>query len=254
MDNSLFIFDFMDTSLNKYISDTGFCSRREADKYIEECRVTINGEDASKGNRVKAGDIVLVDGEPLQKKKAAVYIMLNKPKGVTCTTDTKDKSNVIDFINFKTRIFPIGRLDKLSEGLIFLTNDGDIINKILRSGNKHEKEYIVNTDKKILPGFINNMRSGVKILGTITQPCFVKMEGEKCFKIILTQGLNRQIRRMCEVLGYRVIALKRIRIMEFTLAGIAPGKWRYFEIKELELLHSLVANSSKISDIESMGE
>ena len=186
----------MDTSLNKYISETGFCSRREADKYIEQCRVTINGKDANKGNRVGENDIVLVDGEPIKKKQAAVYLLLNKPKGITCTTDLKDKTNIIDFVNFKSRIFPIGRLDKRSEGLIFLTNDGDIVNKILRAGNNHEKEYIVTVDKPITIDFINKMRNGVRILGTVTQKCFVKQEGPNRFKIILTQGLNRQIRRI----------------------------------------------------------
>ena len=216
----------MDTSLNKYISETGFCSRREADKYIEQCRVTINGKDANKGNRVGENDIVLVDGEPIKKKQAAVYLLLNKPKGITCTTDLKDKTNIIDFVNFKSRIFPIGRLDKRSEGLIFLTNDGDIVNKILRAGNNHEKEYIVTVDKPITIDFINKMRNGVRILGTVTQKCFVKQEGPNRFKIILKQGLNRQIRRMCEALGYNVEALKRIRIMNITVSGLAPGKWR----------------------------
>ena len=153
----------METSLNKYISETGFCSRREADKYIEQCRVTINGKDAHKGNRVGENDIVLVDGEPIKKKKAAVYLLLNKPKGITCTTDLKDKTNIIDFVNYKSRIFPIGRLDKRSEGVIFLTNDGDIVNKILRAGNNHEKEYIVTVDKPVTIDFINKMRNGVRI-------------------------------------------------------------------------------------------
>ena len=175
----------MDTSLNKYISDSGFCSRREADKYIEQCRVTINGQDAHKGNRVKENDVVLVDGEPIKKKKQTVYLALNKPKGITCTTDLKDKTNIIDFVNFKSRIFPVGRLDKRSEGLIFLTNDGDIVNKILRAGNGHEKEYIVTTDKPIDAEFVNRMRSGVRILGTLTQKCFVKQESENRFRIIL---------------------------------------------------------------------
>ncbi|MBS1741611.1 MAG: 23S rRNA pseudouridine(2604) synthase RluF [Bacteroidetes bacterium] len=244
----------MDISLNKYISDTGFCSRREADKYIEECRVTINGKDAHKGNRVKEGDVVQVDGEPLKKKKSQVYIMLNKPKGVTCTTDTKDKSNIVDFINYKTRIFPIGRLDKLSEGLIFLTNDGDIVNKILRAGNGHEKEYIVTTDKPIDAAFINSMRNGVRILGTTTQKCFVKQEGDNRFRIILTQGLNRQIRRMCEALGYRVTSLKRIRIMNITLSGLPPGKWRYFSPVEMQAINEMLKFSSKTNDAEGMGE
>lgn len=244
----------MDISLNKYISDSGFCSRREADRYIEECRVTINGNDAQKGNRVKEGDVVKVDGEPLKKKKQAIYIMLNKPKGVTCTTDQKDKSNIIDFINYKTRIFPIGRLDKLSEGLIFLTNDGDIVNKVLRAGNGHEKEYIVTVDKPINADFIRQMRTGVRILGTVTSPCFVKQETDMRFRIILTQGLNRQIRRMCETLGYRVTSLKRIRIMSFTVNGIAPGTWRYFSPAEIQQLSMLVQHSNKTADWEGMGE
>jgi len=244
----------MDISLNKYISDTGFCSRREADRYIDEMRVSINGKDAHKGNRVKEGDIVLVDGEPLKKKKSAVYIMLNKPKGVTCTTDTKDKTNIIDFINFKTRIFPIGRLDKLSEGLIFLTNDGDIVNKILRAGNGHEKEYIVTVDKNIDIDFVNNMRNGVRIMGTLTKKCFVKQEGDNRFRIILTQGLNRQIRRMCETLGYRVTSLKRIRIMNITISGLNPGTWRYFNPSEIESINLMLKDSSKTADNEGMGE
>jgi 23S rRNA pseudouridine2604 synthase len=244
----------MDTSLNKYISDSGFCSRREADRFIEECRVTINGKDATKGNRVQAGDVVKVDGEPLKKKTTPVYIMLNKPKGVTCTTDQKDKTNIVDFVNFKTRIFPIGRLDKLSEGLIFLTNDGDIVNKILRAGNKHEKEYVVTTDKPLDFAFINSMRNGVRILGVVTDKCHVKQEGDNRFRIILTQGLNRQIRRMCETLGYKVVSLKRIRIMQFTLAGLQPGKWRLFTKNEVDTLNNLVSSSSKTGDIDSMGE
>ncbi|RYY18796.1 MAG: 23S rRNA pseudouridine synthase F, partial [Chitinophagaceae bacterium] len=161
----------MDTSLNKYISETGFCSRREADQYIEQGRVTINGREAIKGNRVRENDVVHVDGEPLKKKKAPVYIMLNKPKGITCTTDQKDKTNIVDYLNYKTRIFPVGRLDKRSQGLIFLTNDGDIVNKILRAGNRHEKEYIVTTDKPINIDFVQKMRNGVKIPGAVTKPC-----------------------------------------------------------------------------------
>lgn len=239
----------MDTSLNKYISDSGFCSRREADKYIEQCRVTINGKDAHKGNRVKEGDTVAIDGEPIKKKKpTAIYLALNKPKGITCTTDLKDKTNIIDFVNFKTRIFPIGRLDKRSEGLIFLTNDGDIVNKILRAGNKHEKEYIVTVDKPINIDFINKMRNGVRILGTVTQKCFVKQEGDNRFKIILTQGLNRQIRRMCEALGYNVTSLKRVRIMNMTLKDLPTGKWRYFTPAEIESINQMLIGSSKTAE------
>jgi len=238
----------MDVSLNKYISDTGFCSRREADRYIEECRVSINGRDAHKGNRVKEGDDVRVDGEPLKKKKQAVYIAFNKPKGVTCTTDQKDKSNIISFINYKSRIFPVGRLDKRSEGLIFLTNDGDIVNKILRAGNGHEKEYVVTVDQPVNSEFINNMRNGVRILGTLTKKCHVKQEGPDRFRIILVQGLNRQIRRMCEALGYTVTSLKRTRIMHMTLGGLPTGKWRYFSPAEVESIGKIVANSSKTAE------
>lgn len=238
----------MDTSLNKYISESGFCSRREADKYIEQLRVTINGVEALKGNRVKEGDIVLVDGEPIRKKKETVYVALNKPKGITCTTDLKDKTNIIDFVNFKTRIFPIGRLDKRSEGLIFLTNDGDIVNKILRAGNRHEKEYMVTVDKPITLDFVQKMRNGVRILGTVTQKCFVKQEGPSRFKIILTQGLNRQIRRMCEALGYNVETLKRTRIMNMTLNGLPPGKWRYFTPAEIETINEMLKHSSKTAE------
>ncbi|NML39724.1 23S rRNA pseudouridine(2604) synthase RluF [Chitinophaga sp. G-6-1-13] len=243
----------MDISINKYISETGFCSRREADKYIEQGRVTINDNIASKGNRVKAGDVVEVDGEPLKKKKTTVYIALNKPKGITCTTDLKDKTNIIDFMNFPSRIFPIGRLDKLSEGLIFLTNDGDIVNKILRAGNQHEKEYIVSVDKPVTMEFIKAMRNGVKILGTVTQKCFVQQEGTDRFRIILTQGLNRQIRRMCEELGYKVVTLKRTRIMNMTLKDLAPGKWRYFTKDEIASINTMVASSSKTAPGDNSG-
>jgi 23S rRNA pseudouridine2604 synthase len=244
----------MDTSLNKYISDTGFCSRRIADKYIEEGRVSINGKEAKKGNRVTENDIVLIDWERLKKKTLPVYLMFNKPKGITCTTDLKDKTNIIDFINYKSRIFPIGRLDKASEGLIFLTNDGDIVNKILRSGNRHEKEYVVTIDKIITTDFVNRMRNGVHIPDAVTKKCFVKQEGEKRFKIILTEGLNRQIRRMCAALDYKVTSLKRVRIMHITLQGLAPGKWRHFSKYEIEEINRMVLHSSKTADNESMGE
>jgi 23S rRNA pseudouridine2604 synthase len=245
----------VDISLNKYISDSGFCSRREADKYIDDCRVTINGKDAYKGNRVQAGDDVRIDGEPLRKKKKLVYMAFNKPKGITCTTDRKDKTNIIDFIQYKDRIFPIGRLDKLSDGLIFLTNDGDIVNKILRSGNGHEKEYIVTVDKPLTSAVIQAMRNGVKILGTVTNRCFVKQEGEKRFRIILTQGMNRQIRRMCEFFDYKVVTLTRIRIMNVSLHQIPPGKWRYFNPEEIEMMSLLLKNSiNNNNNVESFEE
>lgn len=233
----------MDVSLNKYISDTGFCSRREADKYIAECRVTINGRDATKGNRVKEGDEVRVDGERIVKKVKPFYIMLNKPKGITCTTDQREPTNIVDYLKHKHRLFPVGRLDKLSEGLIFLTNDGNVVNKILRAGNKHEKEYRVRVDKPLTQEFIKRMRSGVRIPGATTRPCFVKQEGEKEFRIILTQGLNRQIRRMSEALGYKVTFLQRTRIMEFTLKGLAVGKWRYFTDEEVGRLMRMMKES-----------
>ncbi len=244
----------MDISINKYISDTGFCSRREADKLIEQNRVMLNENVARKGNRVFENDLVLIDGELLKRKPSPVYLMLNKPKGITCTTDSKDKTNIIDFINYKIRIFPIGRLDKLSEGLIFLTSDGDIVNKILRAGNGHEKEYIVTTDKSISNDFLIKMRNGIKIMGVITNKCFVKQEGEKKFRIILTQGLNRQIRRMCAALGYKVNSLTRIRIMNIKLAGLATGKWRNFSEEEITGIQKLLINSSKTADVESIGE
>ena len=244
----------MDISLNKYISDTGFCSRRVADTYIDDARVSINGKEARKGNRVNENDVICIDGEPIKKKPSPVYLMFNKPKGVTCTTDLKVRDNIIDFINYKTRIFPIGRLDKLSEGLIFLTNDGDIVNKILRAGNGHEKEYVVTVNKPIDAGFVHKMQSGVRILGTVTNTCFVKQERDKQFRIVLTQGLNRQIRRMCSALGYKVLSLKRIRIMSITLKDLPPGKWRSFSTGEITAINALISKSNKTAHDESMGE
>jgi 23S rRNA pseudouridine2604 synthase len=237
-----------DKSLNKYISETGLCSRREADKLIDDGRVTINKQVARKGNRVLPNDIVAIDGKIVQNKTEIVYIALNKPRGVTCTTDLKDKANIIDFMRYKSRIFPIGRLDKDSDGLIFLTNDGDIVNKILRAGNNHEKEYIVNVDKPITEQFIRNMANGVRILDTITQKCAVQQDGRYRFRIILKQGLNRQIRRMCETLGYKVQTLTRVRIMNITLKNIPLGKWRYFTADEIRHINELVANSSKTEE------
>ena len=248
----------MDKSLNKYISETGFCSRREADKLIEQGRVSINDNIAIKGNRVNDGDTVQVDGEPVGKKNKTVYIAFNKPTGITCTTDQKDKTNIISFINYKSRIFPIGRLDKPSEGLIFLTNDGDIVNKILRSGNNHEKEYIVTTDKPVTTTFIQLMSNGVKIPGAVTKKCVVKQEGKSRFRIILTQGLNRQIRKMCTALDYNVVSLKRIRIMHISLTNLPLGKWRYFTADEIMMMDKLVAESIKTKDasdtIDNIGE
>ena len=242
------------TSINKFISETGYCSRREADLYLESGRVTINGKEARKGNRIMTGDVVKVDGQLVKNKSKLVYIAFNKPKGVTCTTDLKDRTNIIDYINFKSRIFPIGRLDKLSEGLIFLTNDGDIVNKILRSANNHEKEYVVTVDKSLNSEFVKKMGGGVKILGTVTKKCFVKQEGEKKFRIILTQGLNRQIRRMCEALGYKVVSLVRIRIMNITVKNLDKGKWRFFTESELSVINNLTLQSNSASSENGMDE
>ncbi len=226
------------TSINKYISDSGFCSRREADKLIEQYRVEINGSIALKGNRVSNGDIVTVDGEKLKSNKNAIYIAFYKPRGITTTTDISDKNNIISYINFKSRIFPIGRLDRPSEGLIFLTNDGDIVNKILRAGNNHQKEYIVTVDKEITIEFLQKMRNGIRIDSVVTKKCTVTQISKTKFKIILVQGLYRQIRKMCEACNYHVSQLIRTRIMHITIKNLEPGKWRYFtseEIKELEI-------------------
>jgi 23S rRNA pseudouridine2604 synthase len=235
------------TGLNKYISGTGFCSRREADKLIEQARVTINDELVLPGAQVYPGDKVAIDGEPLKSSaaKRPIYIAFNKPVGVTSTTDLKDKTNIISFINHPKRIFPIGRLDKDSDGLIFLTNDGDIVNKILRASNNHEKEYIVNVDKAVTPEFIRQMSNGIPMLGTTTRKCFVRQEGSRRFRIMLTQGLNRQIRRMCEYLDYKVVTLTRVRIMNVQLDNLPVGKWRYFTPQEVTKMHELVATSVK---------
>ena len=223
-------------SLNKFISSTGICSRREADRMIEAGRVQINGTTAKKGNRVNSGDEVLLDGAPLKAKPKAVYLALHKPPGITCTTDRKDKSNIIDFLNYPERIFHIGRLDKASTGLIFLTNDGDIVNEILREQNEHEKEYIVTVNKPINASFVRRMSEGIPILGTVTKKCQVEKIGRQAFRIVLTQGLNRQIRRMCDYLGYDVVTLKRVRIMNVHLGGLKPGQWRYLTDEELKEL------------------
>ena len=223
-------------SLNKFISSTGICSRRMADQWIEAGRVAINGNIAKKGNRVEPGDEVTIDGKPLGAKPKAVYLAFHKPPGVTSTTDRRDRSNIIDFIGYPERIFPIGRLDKASTGLILLTNDGDIVNEILRQENNHEKEYIVTVDKPINPKFLKRMAAGVPILGTVTKRCKVEGLNRNTFRIILTQGLNRQIRRMCEYLGYEVRTLKRIRIMHIELGDLKVGAIRSLTKAEWDTL------------------
>ena len=240
----------MATRINKYLSELGYCSRRVADSLIEEGKVTINGEIPEMGTKVEDGDQVEVEGQRIEKstKQEKIYLVFNKPAGIVCTTDRRVESdNIIDFIKYPTRIFPIGRLDKPSEGLIFLTNDGDIVNKILRARNNHEKEYIVSVNRPINRDFIQSMSNGVEILDTITKNCFVKQLGPKKFRIILTQGLNRQIRRMCESLGFRVKSLKRVRIMNIKL-DVSTGEYREFTKKELFELNELLKNSSKTFD------
>ncbi|MDN3612234.1 23S rRNA pseudouridine(2604) synthase RluF [Vibrio ostreicida] len=230
--------------LNKYISETGFCSRREADKLIDQGRVTINGNVPEMGTKVTPDDDVCIDGKPVSAKETPVYIALNKPTGITCTTERDIPGNIVDFIGHKKRIFPIGRLDKPSDGLIFLTNDGDIVNKILRAGNNHEKEYVVRVDKPITEHFIKMMSAGVDILDTTTLPCQVSKETKFSFRIVLTQGLNRQIRRMCEALGYEVFKLRRVRIMNITLDGIPNGQWRYLSAAEVAEILAMCESSS----------
>lgn len=226
--------------LNKLISQSGYCSRREADVLIDKGQVYVNGERAEVGQKVRLRDSIKVKGKVIDPCLKRVYIVFNKPVGVTCTTDKKDKDNIIDFIDYNERIFHIGRLDKDSEGLIFLTNDGDIVNKILRVENGHEKEYIVSVNKKITDEFIKKMSRGVRILGTKTLPCRVSKVSSRTFRIILKQGLNRQIRRMCGVFDYDVVSLKRVRIMNIKLGNLQVGKWRYFTNKELSDIERLI--------------
>ena len=234
--------------LNKFISETGFCSRREADKYIEQGRVTVNGELPEMGVKVAQDDVVLVDGKPLKEPPKRVYIAYNKPVGITCTTERKIQSNIVKAVNYPDRIFPIGRLDRPSEGLIFLTNEGDIVNKILRAGNNHEKEYVVTVDKPLNRQFVNKMANGIPILDTVTKKCKVTQTGAQQFTIILTQGLNRQIRRMCEYLGYEVVTLKRVRIMNVTLKGLKVGQWRHLSDAEMAVINDSIADSGKTQE------
>jgi 23S rRNA pseudouridine2604 synthase len=237
------------TRINKYLSEVGYCSRRASDKLIDEGRVRINGAVTEKGSKVLPGDIVSVDGKTISEpKEDFIYLAFNKPVGIVCTTDTiREKNNIIDFINYPKRIFPIGRLDKPSQGLIFLTNDGDIVNKILRARNNHEKEYEVTVNKPITREFVKKMSEGIPILGTITRRCYVRQNSTHTFTIILTQGLNRQIRRMCEFLDYQVTKLKRVRIMNIKL-DVPSGKWRYLNEDEILVINSMVENSVKQID------
>ncbi|MBW8523421.1 23S rRNA pseudouridine(2604) synthase RluF [Chryseobacterium chendengshani] len=237
------------TRINKYLSEVGYCSRRSADKLLEEGRITINGKVPEMGTKVSDEDVVEVDGKPIREsEEKPIYIAFNKPVGIVCTTDTKREiDNIIEYINHPKRIFPIGRLDKPSEGLILLTNDGDIVNKILRGKNNHEKEYLVRVDKPLNTKFLEKMRNGVPILDTVTKKCEVERIDDMTFRIVLTQGLNRQIRRMCEFLGYEVKKLKRIRIMNIKL-DLPLGKWRELTSEELSELNNMLDGSSKTFD------
>lgn len=227
--------------INKYISETGYCSRRETDRLIAAGRITINGEVCEKGADVEPEDIVLIDGQEIPREECErVYIALNKPIGIVCTAAESVAGNIIEYVNYPSRIFAVGRLDKASEGLILLTNDGDIVNKMMRSEHNHEKEYIVTVDKPLTAEFIHAMSVGVEILNVVTKPCEVYREDEFVFRIILTQGLNLQIRRMCKALGYRVLKLERVRIMNITLNHLERGKWRHLEPAELDKLLSLL--------------
>tara|TARA_R110002049_G_scaffold40547_5_gene123312 strand:+ start:2976 stop:3710 length:735 start_codon:yes stop_codon:yes gene_type:complete len=234
------------TRINKFLSEVGYCSRRAADKLIDQGRVTINGKVPEMGTKITDNDEVRVDGELISEpQEKPVYIAFNKPIGIVCTTDTRvEKDNIIDFINYPSRIFPIGRLDKPSEGLILLTNDGDIVNKILRARNKHQKEYIVTVDRPITKTFLEKMANGVPILDRVTRKCEIEEISKFQFRIVLTQGLNRQIRRMCEYMGYNVTALKRIRIMNIQL-DVPVGKWRHLTEGELNEINDMISDSSK---------
>ncbi len=247
--------DITGKRLNKFISESGFCSRREADKLIEQGVVTINDKAPELGTKVMPDDIVKVRGSIIsampENKSDRIYIAYNKPIGITCTTEKNVRGNIIDAIGHKERIFPIGRLDKPSEGLIFLTSDGDIVNKILRAENAHDKEYVVTVDKPISERFVERMSRGVPILGTITKPCQVSVVSKFVFKIILTQGLNRQIRRMCEYLGYEVKKLKRTRIMSVSLGQLKPGQWRNLNHREMTEINAAVATSKKTTSVTS---
>ena len=241
-------------NLNKYISSSGVCSRREAEKYIKEGRITINGKSTQLGNRVGKNDVVKFDGRLVKPKDVILYIALNKPVGIVSTTDEREPNNIIKHVNYPERLFPIGRLDKPSEGLIFLTNDGDIVNKILRAGNNHEKEYFVSVDKPITDEFIEKMRNGIPVLGTVTKKCLVEKISAKVFKIVLTQGLNRQIRRMCEYLEYEVTKLKRTRIMNVDLGYLQAGDWRELTEEEMKEINAMISTSSKTQEASPVKE
>jgi 23S rRNA pseudouridine2604 synthase len=237
--------------INKYLSDKGLCSRREADRLVAQGRVRINGSAADIGTRVSRGDVVELDSKIVSSElETRVYMAFNKPVGITCTTDRTVHGNIVDYINYPQRIFHVGRLDKDSEGLILMTNDGDIVNKILRASNNHEKEYIVTVDKPVTDDFLKGMASGVPILGTVTNRCTVERKSKYVFRIVLTQGLNRQIRRMCSHFGFKVVKLRRIRIMNIILGDLPEGRWRYLTESEMSELNKLISTSTKTHDAQ----
>lgn len=229
--------------INKYLSMAGVCSRREADRELLAGHVTIDGKVASAGDRVRKGEQVLFQGNPVRMKDEPVLLVVNKPKGIVCTAQKKEKDNIVDFLHYPIRIYPIGRLDKQSEGLILMTNEGDLVNKIMRSGNCHEKEYLVTVNKPLTPRFLRGMAGGVPILNTVTRKCKIERIGKQSFRIILTQGLNRQIRRMCEYFGYRVVSLKRVRIMNICLGGLPVGQYRNVTAQERGQLDEMLKSS-----------
>lgn len=231
--------------LNKYLSDIGVCSRRAADRLAQEGKITVNGIAAQPGMRVTPQDDIRVEGKPVRKEEKKVYLALNKPRGIVCTAEKKEKNNIIDYMNYPLRIYPVGRLDKDSEGLILLTNDGAIVNGMMRARNRHEKEYQVKVDRAFDSGFLERMAQGVPILDTVTRPCRIRRTGSDTFVIILTQGLNRQIRRMCEALGYRVVRLKRVRIMNIRLGRLPCGKWRELTSEELRVLKAQIGEKTE---------
>lgn len=233
--------------LNKYLSDAGICSRRQADRWIEEKRITVNGETARTGMKIALDSEVCIDGKPIKKEEKKVLLAMNKPAGIVCTAEKREKNNIVDYMKYPKRIYPVGRLDKDSTGLLLLTNDGELVNKIMRAGNYHEKEYLISVNKPVTEEFCRKMSCGVAILDTVTRPCKVEKTGEKSFRIILTQGLNRQIRRMCETLGYRVLTLQRVRIMNIRLGSLKEGTWRSIEGKERKELDALLSDSSSLS-------
>lgn len=230
--------------INRYLSDAGVCSRREADRLVTAGQVTIDGRKAQLGDRISQGQLVCVKGRPVRKQNEEILLAFHKPRGIVCTAQKRDKHNIVDYINYPLRIYPVGRLDKDSEGLILMTNQGEIVNKIMRSGNAHEKEYVVKVNKEITPDFLKRMSGGVPILDTVTRPCTLRQTGKKTFQIILTQGLNRQIRRMCEYLGYQVVSLKRIRVMNIELGDLPVGKYREVTVPEKRMLYSMIKDSS----------